>query len=285
MEKLTTHQIVLLTLLVSFVTSIATGIVTVTLVDQAPPAVTNTVNRVVERTVERVVEDDSQQAASVITKETTVVVKEEDLITEAIADGSQSLVRIETTSLSEDQKTLYKTVGLATLISESGMAVADSGVIAPETEFIARIGGERFPFKVLYIDDDAHLALLQIMMTQEDERTFKPVSFVDQKDLKLGQTVITIGGAGRNTVHMGVISALVDDIRVVDEEETKVLAQISTTVTGNKLTGNPNFNVFGEMIGVGVSSDTESFVVPAGKIVSTLQAYKDGLSDEEPEEN
>ena len=85
LEELNKTQIVLLTLLVSFVTSIATGIVTVTLLDQAPPAVTQTINRIVERTVERVVPA-SPSGPSVITtvKETTIVVKEEDLITESI---------------------------------------------------------------------------------------------------------------------------------------------------------------------------------------------------------
>ena len=82
-EHLTKMQIVLLTLLVSFVTSIATGIITVTLMNQVPPAVTQTLNRVVERTVERVVPDKSQ-GASVITKEVTIVVKEDDLITDSI---------------------------------------------------------------------------------------------------------------------------------------------------------------------------------------------------------
>src|SRR4029077_18213268 len=51
-EKLTKSQIVLLTLLVSFVTSIATGIVTVSLMDQAPPAIAQSVSRIVEHTVE-----------------------------------------------------------------------------------------------------------------------------------------------------------------------------------------------------------------------------------------
>ncbi len=53
-EDLNKNQIILLTLLVSFVTSIATGIVTVTLIDQAPAPVAQTINQIVERTIERV---------------------------------------------------------------------------------------------------------------------------------------------------------------------------------------------------------------------------------------
>ena len=53
MESLTKTQIVLLVLLVSFVTSLATGIVTVTLVNQAPQPVTHTINKVVEKLVPR----------------------------------------------------------------------------------------------------------------------------------------------------------------------------------------------------------------------------------------
>src|ERR1035437_2208584 len=51
MEHLTKQQIVLLTLLVSFMTSIATGIVTVSLINQAPPNTTNTIERVIQKTV------------------------------------------------------------------------------------------------------------------------------------------------------------------------------------------------------------------------------------------
>ena len=82
-EQLSKSQIILLTLLVSFVTSIATGIVTVSLMGQAPPSIAQSVNRIVERTVEKVIPA-GQTASTVITREKTVVVKESDLISEAV---------------------------------------------------------------------------------------------------------------------------------------------------------------------------------------------------------
>ena len=77
-EHLSKHQIVLLAFLVSFVSSIVTGIVTVTLLGQAPPGVTKTINQIVERTVQTVVPATQGAAATTVTQK-TVVVKDDDL--------------------------------------------------------------------------------------------------------------------------------------------------------------------------------------------------------------
>src|SRR3989338_9400060 len=92
MEDLNKNQIVLLTLLVSFVTSIATGIMTVSLLQEAPLEVTSNINRIVEKTIETVT------PATILTPQqkevTTVVVKEEDLIIDSINKNIKSVVRI-----------------------------------------------------------------------------------------------------------------------------------------------------------------------------------------------
>lgn len=53
-EDLSKSQLLLLTIMVNFVVSIATGIMTVSLLDQAPTTVTQTVDQIVDRTVETV---------------------------------------------------------------------------------------------------------------------------------------------------------------------------------------------------------------------------------------
>jgi hypothetical protein len=53
-EELSKQQLLLLMILVNFVVSIATGVLTVSLLDQAPASITQTVNRIVDHTVETV---------------------------------------------------------------------------------------------------------------------------------------------------------------------------------------------------------------------------------------
>ena len=85
MEDLNKNQIVLLTLLVSFVTSIATGIITTSLLQQAPVEVVRNINSIVEKTIEKVTPATVTTTSPAGTKEvTTIIVKEEDVIIDSI---------------------------------------------------------------------------------------------------------------------------------------------------------------------------------------------------------
>lgn len=60
-NELNKTQLILLAILLSFVTSLATGITTVTLMEQAPRAVTIPINRIVKQTIEKVVPAESSK--------------------------------------------------------------------------------------------------------------------------------------------------------------------------------------------------------------------------------
>lgn len=255
-ERLTKTQIVLLTLLVSFVTSIATGIVTVTLLDQAPPAVTQTVNRVVERTVERVVPDRSQ-GASVVTKETekTVVVKEEDLITDSIEKNRDSIVRISTRVAKVDEE--GTPLGVGVVVSEGGLIATDAGIVGAEGEIhrIRFADGDIFDGEVVYKREGNPIALLEIQRKEvgTPPPTFDAATLGDVSALKLGQTVLAISGVSRTNVGIGIIAALIPHTDA-DGNETG-LSYIETTLSGEQTTkGSPLLNIFGEVVGLHTST-------------------------------
>ncbi|MCX6753087.1 MAG: hypothetical protein NTW62_01930 [Candidatus Nomurabacteria bacterium] len=60
MKELNKSQLILLALLISFVTSIATGISAVTLMQQAPASVTTPIQKIVRQTVEKIVPSDTK---------------------------------------------------------------------------------------------------------------------------------------------------------------------------------------------------------------------------------
>lgn len=87
-EDLSKSQLLLLTILVNFVVSIATGVLTVSLLDAAPQTVTQTVDRIVDHTIETVTTQ-----VPVIGKAPSAP-SSEDLLTSAIAADAAHMVVI-----------------------------------------------------------------------------------------------------------------------------------------------------------------------------------------------
>src|ERR1035441_637892 len=122
-KELNKSQLILLAVLLSFITSIATGITTVTLMQQAPKSITVPVNRVIEQTVEKI----QQVEGKTITQ--TVVIKEEDLVVDAIAKNESALFTISKETQDADLKTIEVGVGRGFAVSTSGTIVADANLV------------------------------------------------------------------------------------------------------------------------------------------------------------
>jgi hypothetical protein len=233
LEKLTKHQIVLLTLLVSFVTSIATGIVAVSLMDQAPPAVSRTINQIVERTVQTVVP--ATQGAATIT-EKTVVVKDDDLAAQSISSVQKSIIRIVAKGGDE-------LIARGIITDSKGTAVSDQAALdaSGATEFEAILySGERVPASLRkQTGTTTPIAVLDVSVGTSTG--FAPSPIADPSKIKLGQSVIRIGGTGHDIVGSGIIAA-------VPPGSSNVEATVTSSTPGSVIT-----TLFGEIIGMTTS--------------------------------
>jgi hypothetical protein len=265
MEELNKQQIVLLTLLVSFVTSIATGITTVSLVTQYDtPTVTQTINRVVEKTIERVVPADTEEKTITVVKTpekeiVTVVVKEEDLTIDSIQTNAKSLVRIY--DVSNKQRLL---VSLGLVISKDGSFIARESFFSKNKSYIGVYGDKEYELDPLYQGKDDPIIIMKPILAVGDATTFNAVSFGEAGTLQLGQTVLSLGGANQNEVNNGIIKSLQKNT-----DATKVIA-INTTVPAPTLLGTILINLKGEVVGMNLGEflDGQTFTP-----VETIQSY------------
>lgn len=247
MEHLTKQQVVLLTLLVSFVTSMATGIVTVSLMDQAPATVTQTINRVVEKTIERVVADSSSKNSP------AAIISIESQISNAATKVSKSLVRLKPVNGGPDSVT-----GLGIILSEDGLMLTDKAALGKDVVVVLSTG-EQFPLQLVQseiLGDNAFAAIL-IPKTTKLSPVTSPSS---PTSMKLGDTVFALSGKQTTTLEEGFIKQI--PVNANDRLETSVPA---TSV----VLGSPLFNTSGEVIGYKTSTTlTDSSFYPLSALKS-----------------
>ena len=261
LEQLSKTQIILLTLLVSFVTSIATGIVTVSLVNQAPPGITQTVNRIVERTVERVVPDVKlTQGAAVVTTEKTVVVKEDDLIAEAIGKVSSSVIRIVPQGKDDGE-----VVARGVIVRSKGVAITDRSSLSHTESYKAILAtGERVSFTVRAADEQSSIAVLDLAAATSTK--YQAATLIDTSTLKLGTSVLLLGGTTRDAIETGIISALPQSGG--PERDRYLEASVSASTPGSLL-----LTLFGE---IAAMTTSESLIL-GKELYTTSGAIKAAL--------
>lgn len=259
MEHLSKSQIVLLTLLVSFFTSIATGIVTVSLMDQAPPVVSQIVNRVIEKTVETVTAptQKGQTATTIVTQEKTVVIKESDQIAKAVDRTSMSLVRIYTSDSAE-----AAFIGIGIVLDAGGTIIADTGALDEHADVsLVLPDGSRVRAFVTRRDSSVGLAFLQSATTTETQAgpktiVWKPIAIATDRPV-LGSSAVALSGKTSSRIGDGLVTSLI---------KTEGGYVIDTNITESSIMkGSPLIDTSGNLIGVSTgvarSSSSQGFIV------------------------
>ncbi len=254
MEDLNKNQLVLLTLFVSFVTSIATGIITVSLLQEAPPSVTQVINRVVEKTIEQagtITNNDGTQSV----REVTVVVKEEDQVIGAISKNTKSVLRITDNALSDGVNRFY---GIGFLLNKDGLVVSAKRDFANgATSYTGKTSeGDSYQMKYLGSDAENKIAFFRIIKEENKPITIEPVS-VGINQPQLGQTIITFDGEEKNVVSMGRVASI--DSAPDSKDALLIRTDIKDVA---RVVGAPLFNLNGEVVGIRSSAgdEAQSFV-------------------------
>jgi len=236
-KDLNKSQLLLLAILLSFVTSIATGITTVTLMQQAPESVTVPVNRVIRQTVEKI-----QQVEGKTTVQ-TVVVKEEDLVVDAIAKNKGALFSV-TKELEDGGYRIEVSAGRGFAVSADGLVAVDgSQVYSNGIHYLTNDSGK---FKATFVSSDpAGFAFLKVgeAVNETDKATFTVPDFGDLSKMKIGQKILVLGQGLSSSIFEGL------------NENGKIDLTISKANAGAAV-----LNLDGEVLGMALSSETSSFV-------------------------
>jgi len=260
MEELNKNQIVLLVLLVSFVTSIATGIVTVTLMDQAPPAVTQTINRIVERTVEKIVPG---QAPPPIVREVPVIVTEEELIVKVINSATPGVVRVLGGQTDKDKTFLSS----GFFVSPNGVLVADNAAIlaaTSTTNYQAALAGGQ-TVSLTRLESPPNFIFFKLVDPSSVEAKWSALTLA-KTPISIGQTVVSLGFSDRPDINVSV--GIVSSFLSTDASTTPL---VMTNAASAENQGGPVMSIKGEVVGL---SKGLGLAVPIETIATALAALK-----------
>jgi hypothetical protein len=201
MNHLNNQQLILLAVLVSFITSTATGIFTVALLTEAPQEFTNTINRVVERTVQVVTQPAIERIVE--TKEEKIIEEGSRLVQEVVKKGTLSVITIvikKSEALTEQPAggETFVRRGTGVVISPSGNVLTTSSAVTENIPYyILDESGTSTPlFIPLTLDKkDADLGLAQFKVATSTGANYPPMP-ISQKALSIGQTAVVWGSQG-----------------------------------------------------------------------------------------
>ena len=153
-KELDKKQLILLTLLITFVVSIGTGIVTVSLMKQMPKSVPQTINNVIQRTIEKVstvevpsVSPSTASDATPNTEKGEVLLGGSDALVNIYSNDSIATSGNITTSTSGTNEPVA--IGQGIIISDVGLILVDSSIVSPQGSYKVILNKTNFIASVL----------------------------------------------------------------------------------------------------------------------------------------
>jgi len=234
-KDLNKTQLILLALLLSFVASIATSITTVTLMQQAPPSITMPINRVIQQTVEKI-----QQVEGKTTVQ-TVIIKEEDLVVDAIAKN-QAVVFYVTREMADDTGKLVEfSAGKAFAVNVEGILVADATLVPSVGIYYVKNSSGKFKAEFLNTQKEGFSFLkIGAPLDEKNKLVITLPVFGDIDAMKAGHKILVLGSN---------ISSLIFD------GNKDIRLSVNKSSAGSMV-----LNLNGEVIGIALFGENPSFV-------------------------
>jgi hypothetical protein len=242
-EGLSKPQLILLTILVNFVTSVATGILTVSLLDHAPPYVTQTVNRVVEHSIETVAPVAAVAAPAPSNQE---------LVTNAIGADAARIVAIYIASAG----TSSPAVAIGTFLPKSRAVVTAAQTALPSEALITFADGTVLPASLSKVGDG--LAIYGFADDAKPPRV-PALTLVPASSLHLGQTALAIGADG--AAATGIVSRVTDtsiQTTLPDLGAGSAVVDLAGNMIGLAEGGTPGLLFSADAVGALLASTTAS---------------------------
>ncbi len=268
-------------MLVSFVVSTATGIMTVAMLEEAPKTLTQTVNRVVERTIERVVTGTStpEKATPVttVTKEVTIYAKEDDLVVAAVEKNQSRIAKI----FGANTATTSVPDAIGFVVSRDGMVATDATTFSrintsrgtvPNT-YSVMVGEKIYTGIIVEKAEYADSPVTFLRLALADTETLDAVSFGSVGTApKVAQTAVVLGGEYGLEIFKATLAKLVYG-RSSATSSPRYVGSIETSPRiPEGYEGALVVNLDGQAVGIAVSTAQGKAleIYPAARILSLM---------------
>ncbi len=154
-KELDKKQLILLVLLITFVVSIATGIITVSLMKQMPSSVPQTINNVIQRTIEKVTTVEVPAPDSNVSENNTqnnsaqnpsVILGDKEALVSIYLNNKADIISVADQA---DEKKEIEPIGQGIIISEVGLILVDSSLVNETDKYKVVLNKTDFSLEIL----------------------------------------------------------------------------------------------------------------------------------------